>query len=222
MQVYIIGTENIFAEFQQIIQDKHVVEYGLQLPENLSRFDVIIDTVFDSNSSHLSSYLSLTNTVVIVSAAKIQLAALLPVDTKTIFIGMNMLPTFIARQKAEYTLLQNENTKAAENVLSQLGWQPLQVEDRVGMVTPRIICMIINEACYTVQEKTATIQDIDIAMKLGTNYPYGPFEWADKMGVQHVYELLQAVYNDTKDERYKVCPLLKTQYLKQQNFYQSI
>lgn len=222
MQVYILGYENTIAAFQQIILDKHIIEHGLQLPENISHFDVIIDTFFDTDNSSLSQYFTLTNTSIIVSAAKIQLAALLPSNTKTIFIGMNMLPTFITRQKAEYTLLHNENTNTAENILSQLGWQPLQVEDRVGMVTPRIISMIINEACYTVQEKTATIQGIDVAMKLGTNYPYGPFEWADKIGVKHIYELLLAVYNDTKDERYKICPLLKTKYLKQEEFYQFI
>jgi 3-hydroxybutyryl-CoA dehydrogenase len=78
--------------------------------------------------------------------------------------------------------------------------------------------MIINEACYTVQEGTATIADIDTAMKLGTNYPFGPFEWANKIGVKHVYETLLAVYTDTNDERYKICPLLKTKYLRNENF----
>jgi 3-hydroxybutyryl-CoA dehydrogenase len=93
------------------------------------------------------------------------------------------------------------------------------VEDRVGMVTPRVIFMLINEACYTLQEGTASIKDIDTAMKLGTNYPYGPFEWADKIGINEIYETLIAIYEDTKDERYKICPLLKTKYLKEEKFY---
>jgi 3-hydroxybutyryl-CoA dehydrogenase len=79
--------------------------------------------------------------------------------------------------------------------------------------------MIINEACYTLQEGTASMQDIDISMKLGTNYPFGPFEWADKIGIKHVYETLKAVYDDTHDERYKICPMLKTIYLKNGSFY---
>jgi 3-hydroxybutyryl-CoA dehydrogenase len=87
------------------------------------------------------------------------------------------------------------------------------VADRVGFVAPRVICMIINEAFYTVQEGTASKEDIDQAMKLGTNYPYGPFEWCEKIGVIQVYELLDVVYNDTKDERYKIAPLLKQSYL---------
>ena len=48
-----------------------------------------------------------------------------------------------------------------------------------------------------------------MAMKLGTNYPYGPFEWADKIGLENVCELLKAVYRDTGDPRYKLCPLMQ-------------
>ena len=77
----------------------------------------------------------------------------------------------------------------------------------------RIISMIINEAYYTVMEGTATKEDIDTGMKLGTNYPMGPFEWAGKWGIANIYELLEAMYLDSKDERYKICPLLKQEYL---------
>jgi 3-hydroxybutyryl-CoA dehydrogenase len=87
------------------------------------------------------------------------------------------------------------------------------VEDRIGLVTPRVVCMIINEAYYAVLEGTASREDVDLAMKLGSNYPFGPFEWSNRIGVKHVYELLEAVYEDTRDERYKICPLLKKEYL---------
>ena len=50
-------------------------------------------------------------------------------------------------------------------------------------------------------------------MKLGTNYPFGPFEWSEKIGLVKVYELLEAIYDDTKEERYKICPKLKNEYL---------
>jgi 3-hydroxybutyryl-CoA dehydrogenase len=88
------------------------------------------------------------------------------------------------------------------------------VNSRVGLITPRVVCMIINEAFYTVQEGTATEGDIDQAMKLGTNYPMGPFEWCDKIGLADVYETLEALYQDTHDERYKICSLLKQRYLR--------
>jgi 3-hydroxybutyryl-CoA dehydrogenase len=68
------------------------------------------------------------------------------------------------------------------------------------------------------QEGTASKEDIDTSMKLGTNYPFGPFEWANKIGIKHVYETIEAIYLDTHDERYKVCPMLKTMYLKGEEF----
>jgi 3-hydroxybutyryl-CoA dehydrogenase len=83
------------------------------------------------------------------------------------------------------------------------------------MVSPRVVCMIINEAFYTNAEGTASEKDIDLAMKLGTNYPLGPFEWAEKIGIENVYEVLEAVYEDTGDERYKINPQLKKKYLKE-------
>jgi len=94
-----------------------------------------------------------------------------------------------------------------------MNWDFKWVESRVGLVTPRVVFMIINEAYYTLQEGTASKEDIDAGMKLGTNYPYGPFEWAEKAGIQNVYETLHALYEDTREERYKICPLLKTAYL---------
>ena len=121
----------------------------------------------------------------------------------------------------------NQGTKLQTNltgygqqgIAKSMGVQYLPVEDRVGMVKPRVIFMIINEACYTLQEGTASIEDIDTSMKLGTNYPYGPFEWCDKIGITAVFETLAALYEDTKDERYKICPLLKTKYLRNETFY---
>jgi 3-hydroxybutyryl-CoA dehydrogenase len=128
-------------------------------------------------------------------------------------VGFNGLPSFFDLGVLEVSIWKNEDKPMLESLANTLGFQYLLVDDRVGLVTPRVICMIINEAYYTVQEGTASRDDIDMAMKLGTNYPYGPFEWCKRIGLRHVYELLEAVYEDTHDERYKICPLLKKEYL---------
>lgn len=218
MQILIIGSENIFEECKKVIAEEHHLQHHHNLPENIKDFDVIIDTQFDNDSSRLAHYNLLSQKTIIVSAVKKSLLSL-TLNNNNNWVGMNLLPTFINRKLAECTIVEDEKKDAAANILLSLGWNANWVENRVGMVTPRIIFMIINEACFTLQEGTASIADIDTAMKLGTNYPYGPFEWADKIGITNVYEVLQAVYEDTKDERYKICPLLKTYYLKQQPFY---
>ena len=107
------------------------------------------------------------------------------------------------------TALNNDSADKWNTIAQELKLNYKIVDDRVGMVTPRVICMIINEAYYTVQEGTANKNDIDTAMKLGTSYPYGPFEWASIIGLKNVYNVLAAVYDDTKDERYKICQMLK-------------
>ena len=69
--------------------------------------------------------------------------------------------------------------------------------------------MIINEAYFAIEEDVASRTDIDLAMKLGTNYPFGPFEWSQRIGIKNVYQLLKAVFESTQDERYKICSLLE-------------
>ena len=132
-------------------------------------------------------------------------------------IGLNTLPTFMESPIKEVSIFSESMKKSALAIFKALNWEVEVVKDRVGMVTPRVVCMIINEAYYTLQEGTATKEAIDTSMKLGTAYPMGPFEWAEKIGIENVYDVLNAVLEDTGDSRYKICPLLKTEYSK--SFY---
>lgn len=134
-------------------------------------------------------------------------------QVKSTLFGFCGLPTFVNRPLLEVSIRDASSRNRLEEVCAQLTTQYTVVDDRIGLVTPRVICMIINEAYYTVQEGTATREDIDLGMKLGTNYPYGPFEWANKIGIGNVYQTLVSVYEDTKDERYKICSLLKKEAL---------
>jgi len=67
--------------------------------------------------------------------------------------------------------------------------------------------MIINEAWFALQEGISTKQEIDIAMKLGTNYPYGPFEWGDKIGLKNIYRLLKEMSGE--NSKYQPAELLE-------------
>lgn len=192
------------------------------LTANVRNFDVIFDLKFDEKPGQLKYYASLKDKPVFVCAVKQQLAAAafdFGYKVQCKLFGINALPTFINRQMTEVSLLHSSDLPVLESTMQQLGFSYNLVNDRVGMVSPRILFMIINEACYTLQEGTATKEDIDISMQLGTAYPMGPFKWADAIGINHIYQTLEAVYNDTKDERYKICPLLKTKYLKGESFY---
>ncbi len=60
------------------------------------------------------------------------------------------------------------------------------MKDEPGFVSARIVSMIINEAYFTLEAGTSTKEEIDIAMKLGTGYPFGPFEWGEMIGLSRI------------------------------------
>lgn len=225
MKILARGEKSLIEELKRKLSSEvELVEVqDTDLPTiDLHPYDIIFDLSFDRHPENIKYYAPLKDKIVIVGAVKTQLAQAASGysrEIECVLIGMNTLPTFIDRSLVEVSLLLDTNTTQLATVMQKLGWDYKLVHDRVGMVTPRIIFMIINEACYTLQEGTADMRDIDVSMKLGTNYPFGPFEWADKIGITHVYETLEALYQDTHDERYKICPLLKTIYLKKGTFY---
>lgn len=225
MKILARGEKSLIEELKlKLPNDVELVEIqDSDLPSiDLTPFQLIFDLSFDKNPESIKYYAPLKSKVVIVAAIKTQLAKAVSLYNREVectLIGMNTLPSFINRSLAEVSICDDKHVEALDFTMKQLGWEYKLVHDRVGMITPRIVFMIINEACYTLQEGTASMKDIDVSMKLGTNYPFGPFEWADKIGIQHVYETLEALYQDTHDERYKICPLLKTIYLKNGTFY---
>ena len=72
-----------------------------------------------------------------------------------------------------------------------------------GFIYPRTLSLIINEAYFALEEHLATQEDIDCAMKFGVNYPLGPFEWADTIGLDKIYILLNELLEKTGQTRYK-------------------
>ncbi|MEO6813909.1 MAG: 3-hydroxyacyl-CoA dehydrogenase family protein [Ginsengibacter sp.] len=117
------------------------------------------------------------------------------------------LPGNVSRINAWNGFLQREiweivppDNIDAKKIFSEIGWQIIIVKDEPGMVAARVISMIINEAFYAFSEKVSTKAEIDMAMKLGTNYPFGPFEWAEKIGIKKVFDLLKIL--SEKEKRY--------------------
>lgn len=220
MNLIVIGTEQNLTECEAKFGDINTYtlvdnyrDAGRLVDANTIIFDFLIDEI----PTEIEFYQDL-NVVAFLSTAKRSLLDLtygLLKSPKATLFGFNGLPTFLNRPLLEVALLRVDDKSVLEKTCQDLNSAFTIVEDRAGLVTPRIICMIINEAYFTVQEGTATREDIDMAMKLGTNYPYGPFEWCKRIGIKNVYELLEAVYEDTRDERYRICPLLKKEYLQQ-------
>lgn len=219
MNILIIGSDVNFRECQQKFGKMHsfIMKQNQQEAELFfEKHDVIFDFCIDRDPSQMKVYRDHTDVVAFLNTAKVNLYKLgiaVNQKIKCSLFGFAGLPTFLNRPILETSVYKLEEKSKLEDICKKLNTEFQIVEDWVGLVTPRVICMIINEAYFTVEEGTATREDIDLAMKLGTNYPYGPFEWAQKIGIRNVYEVLRAVYEDTKDERYKICPLLRKESL---------
>ncbi|NVK85126.1 MAG: 3-hydroxyacyl-CoA dehydrogenase [Cytophagia bacterium] len=215
MNILVVGSHAEFNEFEQKFGQTHKLQHiaSPELIEDFHDVDVAFDFSLADQPEYFEIYAAVEGLNVFINSPKISLAELsfYQDDIECNLFGFNGLPTFLNREILEVSSLNND--EALKSICNDLGTDFEIVKDRVGMVTPRVIFMIINEAFYTVQEGTATKEDIDKGMKLGTNYPFGPFEWAERIGLNHIYETLEAIYEDTKEERYKICPLLKREYL---------
>ena len=122
------------------------------------------------------------------------------------YIRLNAWNGFLNRRVTELASLDDNYKNKAALIFDALGWQYTWVADEDGLIAARIIAMIINEAYYALEEKVSTKEQIDIAMKLGTNYPYGPFEWSKKIGLKNIVQLLQNL--EKQNKRYTLSALL--------------
>jgi 3-hydroxybutyryl-CoA dehydrogenase len=96
-----------------------------------------------------------------------------------------------------------------EQLLASLGKESVRVKDSPGLTFPRILSLIINEAARSLEEGVASAEEIDVAMRLGVNYPQGPLKWADQIGLDEVLAVLEGLHRETGDDRYRPTPLLK-------------
>lgn len=124
------------------------------------------------------------------------------------FYRINGWPGFLERSIWEVASGDGCGDKKVFNLLNR---KVLFVKDEPGFVSARVISMIVNEAFFALGEKISSENEIDMAMKLGTNYPFGPFEWAYKIGIEKIYFLLEKL--SQKDNRYLPAPALEKLFL---------
>ena len=164
--------------------------------------DVYMDLLFEQDVERTQQLKRLLPKPVIVNAV-----CWTTKKTGADFIRINAWPGLLQRPVTEIALPATMNEAFVKTIFEQWQWQYVLAPDIPGMITARVLATIINEAYYTLGAQVSSREEIDIAMKLGTSYPYGPFEWSDKIGLQRVYELLNELRS--ADARYMPAPALE-------------
>ncbi len=127
-------------------------------------------------------------------------------------VGFHALPPLRTASLVELTRGPDSSRAAVETTerfFTTLGKHTEWVGDAPGLVLGRIVCQVINEAAFALGEGVGSAQDIDAGMTLGLNYPRGILAWADEIGLDHVLNVLDSLYLERGEERYRLAPLLR-------------
>lgn len=128
------------------------------------------------------------------------------------FVRINAWPGFATRKLHELVASDEATRQQLATFYSQLGCDYRLAPDVPGMISARVVAGIINEAWYTWEENVSTKEEIDIAMRLGTNYPLGPFEWGERIGLGQIARLLSSL--SKQDARYTPSKALSDQMMR--------
>lgn len=218
-KVFLIGdNEPLMKELSELLKSKY---------EIADELDESVEIVFELTNFNkeikfnILNFIDEKNSKAVVISSSLCITALeqaVNSDFPERIVGAGLYQTFskvkgIELAKTKFTT--EENFDKAKKVFEGLEKEVFTVTDRVGMISMRIISMIINEAYLVLQEGTSNKVDIDIAMKLGTNYPYGPIDWSEKIGIELIYNILRSMHEEFGDDRYRITPLLKEKYLEE-------
>jgi len=127
-------------------------------------------------------------------------------------VGYGLLPPIAITGLVEFApALQTdfESATRARRFWEELGFGVVRVPDAAGLVRPRMVCSLINEAAQTMAENNVSVEELDTALQRGLNLPRGPLTWADEIGLDVVIGTLEALLRTWGEERYRPVPLLR-------------
>lgn len=125
-------------------------------------------------------------------------------------VSIDLLTDFAKHRTLMPSIVTAKNyIDQAHAIFAKDGQGVTLIAESVGFVAQRVLAMVVNLACDIAQQQIATASDIDKAVKLGLGYPHGPISWGDVLGAQRILLILERIYANTGDQRYRPSPWLK-------------
>jgi 3-hydroxybutyryl-CoA dehydrogenase len=199
MQIVVKASREQKATLESMQWAENLHWHWIEDGDYMKDADAYFDLCFEEDGWFFEA---ITSAPVFVNAV-ITTTSQLPINA----VRINAWNSFLNRPIWEMAVADEIWRERSIELLSNMGRKAILVPDEPGFIAARVVVMIINEAFFALGEGISSKNEIDIAMKLGTNYPYGPFEWADLIGLFKIVRLLETLY--LKDERYAIAPSLR-------------
>lgn len=133
------------------------------------------------------------------------------IDNPQRFVGIHFFNPVDKMQLVEVVrgkATSQQTIDASMNFVGRLDKKPIIVNDSPGFIVNRVLMSYLNESVYLLEEDVASISDIDMSVRLGLNYPMGPFALIDLIGLDVFLSIMESLYRRTESPKYKPCPRL--------------